>query len=137
MAIQGKKGQKVTGRVRNKIKIRKKISGSDARPRISVFKSSLHTYAQVISDVTAKTIVSASTLEKEVIEEIAKLNTEGSDRTAKSTKSVIAARAVGVVLARRSKAQKIERVVFDRNGFVFHGRIKAVADGAREGGLEF
>jgi large subunit ribosomal protein L18 len=137
MAIQGKKGQKVTGRVRNKIKIRKKISGSDERPRVSVFKSSLHTYAQVISDATAKTMVSASTLEQEVIDEIAKLNTEGSDRTSKSTKSVLAARAVGVVLARRSKAQKIERVVFDRNGFVFHGRIKAVADGAREGGLDF
>lgn len=137
MAIQGKKGQKVTGRVRNKIKIRKKISGSDERPRVSVFKSSLHTYAQVISDATAKTMVSASTLEQEVIDEIAKLNTEGSDRTAKSTKSVLAARAVGVVLARRSKVQKIERVVFDRNGFVFHGRIKAVADGAREGGLDF
>ena len=137
MAIQGKKGQKVTGRVRNKIKIRKKISGSDERPRVSVFKSSLHTYAQIISDATAKTMVSASTLEQEVIDEIAKLNTEGSDRTAKSTKSVLAARAVGVVLARRSKVQKIERVVFDRNGFVFHGRIKAVADGAREGGLDF
>jgi large subunit ribosomal protein L18 len=137
MAIQGKKGQKVTGRVRNKIKIRKKISGSDERPRVSVFKSSLHTYAQVISDATAKTMVSASTLEQEVIDEIAKLNTEGTDRTAKSTKSVLAARAVGVVLARRSKVQKIERVVFDRNGFVFHGRIKAVADGAREGGLDF
>ena len=137
MAIQGKKGQKVTGRVRNKIKIRKKISGSDERPRVSVFKSSLHTYAQIISDATAKTMVSASTLEQEVIDEIAKLNTEGSDRTAKSTKSVLAARAVGIVLARRSKVQKIERVVFDRNGFVFHGRIKAVADGAREGGLDF
>ena len=137
MAIQGKKGQKVTGRVRNKIKIRKKLSGTDARPRVSVFKSSLHTYAQVISDVTAKTIVSASTLEKEVIDELGKLNTEGSDRSAKSTKSVLAARAVGVVLARRSKEQNIERVVFDRNGFVFHGRIKAVADGAREGGLDF
>lgn len=137
MAIQGKKGQKVTGRVRNKIKIRKKLSGTDERPRVSVFKSSLHTYAQVISDVTAKTIVSASTLEKEVMDELGKLNTEGSDRNAKSTKSVLAARAVGVVLARRSKEQKIERVVFDRNGFVFHGRIKAVADGAREGGLDF
>lgn len=137
MAIQGKKGQKVSPRVRSKIKIRKSLSGTNERPRISVFKSSLHTYAQVISDVTATTIVSASTREKEVVDELAKLETEGSDRSAKSTKSVLAARAVGVVLARRSKAQKIERVVFDRNGFVFHGRIKAVADGAREGGLDF
>lgn len=137
MAIQGKKGQKVSPRVRSKIKIRKGLSGTNERPRISVFKSSLHTYAQVISDVTARTIVSASTREKEVIDELAKLDTQESDRSAKSTKSVLAARAVGVVLARRSKEQKIERVVFDRNGFVFHGRIKAVADGAREGGLDF
>lgn len=137
MAIEGKKGQKISGRERSKIKIRKKISGTNERPRISVFKSSLHTYAQLISDENARTIASASTREQEVLDEIAKLNTEGSDRTAKSTKSVLAARAVGVVLARRSKAHQIARVIFDRNGFVYHGRIKAVADGAREGGLEF
>jgi large subunit ribosomal protein L18 len=90
----------------------------------------------VISDVDKNTLVSASTLDKEVQDAIAKLVKESKD-TKSSTKSVCAARAVGLVLAERSKAAKVAQVVFDRNGFLYSGRVKALADGAREGGLNF
>jgi large subunit ribosomal protein L18 len=135
MATHGKKLAK-TSRDKTKLKIRQKISGTAARPRLSIFRSSKHTYAQVIADENHKTLASASTLDKEVQAAIAKLaKAEEGDK--KSSKSVLAARAVGVVLAERSKAAKIEKVVFDRNGFLFTGRVKALADGAREGGLNF
>lgn len=129
--------RKFTAREKNKLRIRKKVSGTDARPRVSIFRSSKHIYAQIVSDESNKTIVSASTLEKEVRDEISKVDTAALTSQAKSTKSLAAARAVGLVLARRSKEVKVEHVVFDRNGFVYTGRIKALADGAREGGLDF
>jgi large subunit ribosomal protein L18 len=93
-------------------------------------------YAQLISDASNRTVVSASTKDKEVASRIAALvkATEGAKG---STKSVTAARAVGLVLAERSKAANVQSAVFDRNGFLYTGRIQAVADGAREGGLEF
>jgi large subunit ribosomal protein L18 len=100
---------------------------------LSVFRSSKHTYAQLISDEDHRTVASASTLDKEVQSQIAKLEKEAKG----SSKSVAAARAVGLVLAERSKAAKVSSVVFDRNGFLYTGRVKALADGAREGGLEF
>jgi large subunit ribosomal protein L18 len=103
---------------------------------LSIFRSAKHTYAQLISDETHKTIASASTLEKEVQDEIAKLAKQA-EGGASSTKSVIAARAVGIVLANRSKAAKVDKVVFDRNGFLYTGRVKALADAARETGLVF
>jgi large subunit ribosomal protein L18 len=135
MATHGKKLAK-TARDKKKLKIRQKIEGTVARPRLSIFRSSKHTYAQVIADENHKTLASASTLDKEVQAAIAKLAKEDtSDK--KSSKSVLAARAVGMILAERSKAAKIEKVVFDRNGFLFTGRVKALADGAREGGLNF
>lgn len=135
MATHGKKLAK-TSREKKKLKIRKKIAGTAEKPRLSIFRSSKHTYAQVIADENHKTLVAASTLDKEVQAAIAKLaKEEAGDK--KSSKSCLAARAVGVVLAERSKAAKIEKVVFDRNGFLFTGRVKALADGAREGGLNF
>ena len=135
MATQRKKIA-VTSRQKRKLKIRKKITGSAERPRLSIFRSAKHTYAQLISDDTHMTIASASTLEKEVQAEIAKL-TKQAEGGASSTKSVLAARAVGIVLAIRSKAAKVEKVVFDRNGFLYTGRVKALADAARETGLVF
>lgn len=135
MATHGKKLAK-TARAKRKLKIRQKIAGSAEKPRLSIFRSSKHTYAQVITDVEQKTIASASTLDKDVQSTIAKLiKEEKSDKS--STKSVVAARAVGLILAERVKAAKVSQVVFDRNGFLYTGRVKALADGAREGGLQF
>ena len=135
MATQSKKVAS-TSRERKKLRIRKKLSGTVERPRLSIYRSSKHTYAQVIADDSRATIASASTLDKEVQAEVAKLSKEAKDSKA-STKSVLAARAVGIVLAGRSKEKKVSKVVFDRNGFLYTGRIKALADGARDGGLEF
>jgi large subunit ribosomal protein L18 len=136
MAIKSKKVKK-SSRQKTKFKIRKTLMGSNERPRISVFRSSKHTYAQIISDIDGKTLVSASTLEKEVLDQIASLAAKAEGKKAQSAKSVIAASAVGVVLANRCKDKNIVKVVFDRNGFVYKGRVQAVADGARSGGLEF
>lgn len=135
MATQGKKVA-ATSRDKRKLKIRKKVVGSSERPRLSIFRSAKHTYAQIIVDESHKTLASASTLDKDVQAEIAKLaKAEGAGKN--SSKSVLAARAVGIVLANRSKAAKVGQVVFDRNGFLYTGRVKALADGARESGLQF
>lgn len=136
MAIKQKK-LKLSGREKVKVRVRKRIRGTQERPRVSVFRSSHHTYAQLITDEKGQTLISVSTREKEVMERALKIKSEDSGSKAKSTKSIAAARAVGLVLAERSKGKNIERVVFDRNGFIYHGRIQAVADGAREGGLQF
>ena len=125
-----------TARERRKISVRKKVKGSDERPRLSVFRSAKHTYAQVISDSNGKVIVHASTQQKEVLSRVSGLAKDVEARS-KSSKSSIAARAVGLEVAERCKARKIATVVFDRNGYLYHGRVKAVADGAREGGLIF
>jgi large subunit ribosomal protein L18 len=106
--------------------VRAKVSGTQARPRLNVFRSSAHMYCQVIDDSKAHTLVAASDLD----EEVRKLAGEGATKTAR-------AHAVGKVIAQRAKDAGITSVVFDRGGFLYHGRIKAVADGAREGGLEF
>ena len=102
--------------------MRGKISGSAELPRLSVYKSNKEIYAQLIDDQSGKTLVSASSREKGV--------------DAKGTKTEVSA-TVGKAIAQKAKAAGIEKVVFDRNGFVYHGRIKALADGAREGGLQF
>ena len=145
MAIESKK-VRLSAREKARIRIRKKVTGAADQPRLTIFKSSKHTYAQLVVDLDGKTLAAASTLEKEVMEEIAKLKApeakEGKEAKAaspksKSTKSVIAARAVGVVLGRRAKEKKVDRAVFDRNGFLYAGRVQAVADGAREAGLKF
>jgi large subunit ribosomal protein L18 len=113
-------------RLRSKTKIRKKISGTPERPRFTVYRSLSNIYAQLIDDTTGKTLVSASSLNKELGEEIK--NAKG-----KKAKS----KAVGNLLAKKALEQKISSVVFDRNGYRFHGRVQAIAEGAREGGLKF
>ena len=119
------KNKKVAARMRRKRSIRKRIVGTTARPRLSVFRSNLHMYAQVIDDTDGRTLVAASTQSKELAGEI-----EG------KKKSELAA-LVGQLVAKKCLEKNIETVVFDRNGFIYHGRVKAVADGAREGGLKF
>lgn len=110
-------------RGRRKQGIRKRVFGVSDRPRLTIFRSARHTYAQVVDDLKGHTIVSASTVEKDVD------CNHGGNRDA--------ATAVGKLLAERAKAKGIGRVVFDRNGFPYHGRVKALADAAREGGLQF
>lgn len=115
---------KEESRQRRKIRIRKKISGSTERPRLVVYRSNMHLYASIIDDVKGATLVTTSTLTLKKKGETARCNRAG-------------AALVGQEIARLAKEQNITRVVFDRNGYIYHGRIKAVADGARESGLEF
>lgn len=122
-------------RERRKARIRKRLSGSDQRPRISVFRSVKYTYAQVISDESGKVLASASSNEEVVQGKAASVEFSGSTST--SSKSARAAKALGLVLAERCKEKNLKLVVFDRSGYAYHGRIKALAEGAREGGLEF
>jgi len=116
----------LTQRKRRHVRVRAKVSGTAQRPRLNVFRSSAHMYAQVIDDNQGHTLVSASDLEDAVKERAG----------AGATKSA-RAKAVGEIVAERAKAAGISAVVFDRGGFLYHGRIKAVADGAREAGLDF
>src|ERR1700710_1488921 len=115
-------GAKLSRRDRIKKGIRKRISGSSERPRLSVYRSNKGIYAQIIDDVTGKTIVSASSLSKDFA-------ATGN----KSDQSV----AVGKAVAAKAVAAGIKDVVFDRNGYLYHGRVKSLAEGAREGGLNF
>ena len=110
-------------RRRRHLRIRRRLNGTGARPRLSVFRSTEHIYAQVIDDTRGHTVASASTLETEL-------------KGTKGTKTV-RAKAVGLKLAERAKAAGVTQVIFDRGGYLYHGRIKALADGAREGGLDF
>ena len=109
-------------RIKRHKRVRAKISGTPERPRLNVFRSATNIYAQIIDDVNGVTLVSTNTLEKEF---------EG------ATGNCEAAKKVGAVLAERAKEKGIEEVVFDRGGYVYHGRIAALADGAREAGLKF
>ena len=116
-------------RRRRKTKARKKIIGTKSRPRISVYRSLKHIYAQLIDDEKSSTLVSASDLE--LVEKKARPKKEkGKSKTSVSFE-------VGKLLAEKAKKKNIKRVIFDRGGFKYHGRIKSLADGAREGGLEF
>jgi large subunit ribosomal protein L18 len=114
--------QRVQSRQRVKTRIRRKVHGTQERPRLAVFRSLKYIYAQVIDDASGKTLASASSKE------------EGS--SAKGSNSA-AAKAVGALIAKKAKDKGITRVVFDRGGYVYHGNIKALADAARENGLEF
>ena len=109
-------------RLKRHVRVRGKISGTPERPRLNVFRSNANIYAQIIDDVNGVTLVSANTLEKEF---------EGAAGNCEAAKKV------GTVLAERAKAKGIEQVVFDRGGYVYHGRVAALAEGAREGGLQF
>ncbi len=111
---------KLKNRTKKKVQIRKKISGTAERPRLSVFRSGRHLYAQLINDTLGVTLASTSSL-----------------KLAEKVSGVEKAKLVGVEIAKVAKGKGIEKVVFDRNGFIFHGKIKSLADGAREGGLNF
>jgi large subunit ribosomal protein L18 len=112
------------GRERRKRRIRKKISGSGDRPRVSVFRSSKHIYVQAIDDSKGSTLATVSTLSEGVKESLEGNKTDE-------------AKAVGAALAKVLKDKGIEQIIFDRNGYLYHGRVKALAEGAREAGLKF
>jgi large subunit ribosomal protein L18 len=113
-------------RKRRHLRVRAKVKGSAARPRLNVFRSSAHIYAQVIDDIDGHTLAAASSLDKDVI-----------DRLTDGTTKIDKAKAVGAVIGERAKAAGIDTVVFDRGGYKYHGRVKAVAEAAREAGLTF
>ena len=115
-------------RQRIKYRIRKRVEGTEARPRLTVFRSVAHIYVQVVDDATGTTVASASTLESTV---------KGTLDTQARGGNVAGAKAIGKTIAERLLEKGVKRVVFDRNGFLYHGRVKAVADAAREAGLEF
>ncbi|MBM4284785.1 MAG: 50S ribosomal protein L18 [Deltaproteobacteria bacterium] len=112
-------------RLKRKRRIRKQISGTGQRPRLSVFRSARHIYAQIIDDIQGATLAAAGTLDGEIQEKVAGL------------KKSQAAREVGKLLAAKARAKGITQVVFDRNGFLYHGRVKELAEGCREEGLIF
>lgn len=119
-----KKEPKYISRYKRKQRIRKKLEGTSERPRLSVFRSARHIYAQVIDDSKGETLASASTLDKDVA-------------GAEFDNKVAAASKIGEIVAERAKAKGIETVVFDRNGYIYHGRVKALSEGARKSGLKF
>jgi large subunit ribosomal protein L18 len=114
---------KLERRVRIKHRIRKKLSGSQERPRLTVFRSNKQIYAQLVDDLTGKTLLAVSSLDKAIAEN--------------KVKKTEQAKLVGKLAAEKSKEAGIKEVVFDRNGYLYHGRVKAFADAAREGGLKF
>jgi large subunit ribosomal protein L18 len=118
--LKNKTAHKVTKRLKNRARIRKKVDGDTERPRLTVYRSGRHIYAQIVDDSVGKTLVAFSSLEGNL-----------------KTKNVGTAKAVGQEIAKRALGKNIKSVVFDRSGYVFHGRIKAVAEGAREAGLSF
>ena len=116
---------RIVGRDRRKLRIRRKLSGTAGKPRLTVFRSSRHIYAQVIDDASGRTLAHASTLSKDL---------KGSLDEGNKTE---AAKKVGALVAKICLSKNIKRVVFDRNGYLYHGRISALADAARQGGLKF
>ena len=110
---------------RRKQRVRKRVVGTAERPRLNVFRSSAHIYAQIIDDLKGTTLAAASSLDKSLRTSV------------KSTGSIDGAKAVGKLLAERAKAAKVQTVVFDRGGRMYHGRVKALAEASREGGLQF
>jgi large subunit ribosomal protein L18 len=121
----GALSKKKEAHLKRKRRVRKKILGTDDRPRLTVFRSARHVYAQVIADTTGHTLASASTLDKETRQHVP------------FESKVEAAKFVGKLVARRAMEKGVSRVVFDRNGFLYHGRVRALSTGAREQGLEF
>jgi large subunit ribosomal protein L18 len=117
--------KKSNARIKRQVRVRKKVRGTGSRPRLNVFKSARHIYAQLIDDTTGKTLVAASTVAKDVSADLS------------STGNIEAAKKVGAEIAKKALVQEITTVIFDRNGFLYHGRIKALADAARENGLSF
>ncbi len=120
-----KSKNKMTGRERRHIRVRGRVVGSQEKPRLNVYRSSRHIYAQVIDDSRGHTLAAASTQDPSLREQLSDLT------------KVDEAREVGRLLGRRAKELGVSKVVFDRGGWLYHGRVKSLADGAREGGLEF
>ena len=120
-----RKNLREAARQKRKRRIRKKLFGTEQRPRLSVFRSAKHIYAQIVIDSTGSTVLAASTLSPEIRGEIGDL------------KKSDAAKKVGEWIGRKAAEKNIRKVLFDRNGFLYHGRVKALAEGARESGLEF
>ncbi|MFZ2324162.1 MAG: 50S ribosomal protein L18 [Ignavibacteriaceae bacterium] len=118
--------KKTNSRIRSKTRIRKKISGTAEVPRLTIYRSLNQMYAQIVDDSTGNTLVAASSLSKEILDEIK--NSKG-----KLSKSKL----VGSLIAKKAKEKNILNVVFDRNGYRYHGRVQAIAEGAREAGLKF
>ena len=116
---------RAVARERRHVRVRKTVFGSTSRPRLSIFRSTSEIYAQVIDDIDGRTLISASTIDPELRKQV------------KGKKKIEQARMVGKAVAERAKSKGIETVVFDRGGFRYTGRVKALADGAREGGLQF
>ncbi len=112
-------------RQKRQVRVRRKVTGSQERPRLCVFRSAKHIYAQIIEDTTGTTLVAVSTVAK------------GTKGDLKSSGNVEAAKLIGKQIAEQALAKNITQVVFDRNGFLYHGRVKALADAAREAGLSF
>ncbi len=117
---------KKEARLRRKRRVRKKVRGTPERPRLSVFKSVRHIYAQIIDDISGRTLVAVSSLSPDL-----------KDKIGKNSGNIEGAKIVGLGIARKALDKGIKRVVFDRSGFIYHGRVKAVAEAAREGGLVF
>lgn len=113
---------KVVGRLKNKSRIRKKVTGTTARPRLCIFRSGKHIYAQIVDDQKGQTVAAASSLSLEI---------KG------STKNVEAAKLVGEAVAKAALKKNISSVVFDRSGYIYHGKVKAIAESARQAGLSF
>jgi large subunit ribosomal protein L18 len=116
---------RIVGRERRKLRIRRKISGTPERPRMSVFRSAKHIYAQVVDDTAGETLAHASTLSRDVRGDLSESN------------KLDAAKKVGKTIARLLLAKGIDKVVFDRSGYLYHGRVRALADAAREAGIKF
>jgi large subunit ribosomal protein L18 len=112
-------------RIRRHHRVRRRVEGTTERPRLAIFRSSEHIYAQVIDDTTSRTLVAASTLEPALGEDLA-----GKNKSAQ-------ARVIGMTIGQRARARGIDKVVFDRGGFLYHGRVAELATGARESGLQF
>jgi large subunit ribosomal protein L18 len=122
LTFNKKSSDKLKSRMKKRVRIRKKVFGTAERPRLSVFRSSAHIYAQIVDDTVGRTLAAVSTRTLEGI---------------KSSSSKDAAIAVGKEIAKLAKEKKIENIVFDRGGYLYHGRIKALADAAREAGIKF
>ncbi len=119
------KSKRSRARKARHFRVRKKVSGAPGKPRLNVFRSLKHIYAQIIDDLSGNTLVAASSLDKEIKE---KIGTGG---------NIEAAKAIGLLIAGRAADKGIKKVVFDRGGYLYHGRVRALAEAAREGGLEF
>ena len=123
--MSGKTNPREVARLKRKKRIRRKVEGTEQRPRLTVFRSDKHIYAQIVNDVTGTTLVSASTLSPDYA------------GTEQIKGKLAAAKRVGELVAQKALDKGIARVVFDRNGFIYHGRVRALADAAREKGLDF